>query len=354
MLETIREFAVERLLESGDGQSRRRRHADWHVSLAYDLSQPLRDGDTTAGARVSAEVDNFRAALEWSAENGVAENVFRLVDGLWYFWISRGHGAEGLRWANWVLQKRDRLSPAEAARPLSSASELIRFFGDADVALELKDELIRLFDQIGDESSAAAMVADVANMRAMGGEIHAARELAQDALERRRRIGHPGGIAHALVNVAMVEFLAGDFALARAGFEDALKLLDELGPADVAQCAFMSGEAARRLGDREHARKRFAQALELIKGLGQRAFLPEILQEVAAFTDDPVAAATLIGASERIGDEVGVPTWDPDDHGRTVARVRERLGAAMFETLWQQGRLLDDDDALKLAIENLD
>jgi predicted ATPase len=354
MLETIREFAVERLLESGDGQSRRRRHADWHARLACDLSQPLRAGDTTAGARVSAEVDNFRAALDWSAENGVAENVFRLVDGLWSFWVSRGHGAEGIRWANWVLQERNRLPAAEAARPLSAASELIRFFGDADVAFELKDELIRVFDQIGDESEAAATVADVAAMRAMGGETDPARELVQDALERRRRIGHPGGIAHALATLGMVEFLAGNFELARAGFEDALALFDQLRPADAAHSAFMSGEAARRLGDREHARKRFAQALELHKVLGQRAVLPEILQEVAAFTDDPVAAATLIGASERIGGEVGVPTWDPDDHGRTVAMVRQRLGAATFEALWQKGRLLDDDDALKLAIESLD
>jgi hypothetical protein len=79
-----------------------------------------------------------------------------------------------------------------------------------------------------------------------------------------------------------------------------------------------------------------------------------MLQEVAAFTDSADAAAILIGASDRLIDEVGMPRWDPDDYARTVAAVRERLGPATFESLWQRGRLLDDTDALKLAIESLD
>jgi predicted ATPase len=100
MLETIREFAAERLLETGDRQSRRRRHADWHADLACDLGEPIRNGEIAPTARASAEIDNFRTALDWSAENGLADNIFRLVDGLWYFWISKGLGVEGTRWAN--------------------------------------------------------------------------------------------------------------------------------------------------------------------------------------------------------------------------------------------------------------
>jgi predicted ATPase len=351
MLETIREFAAERLQELDAGEAVARRHAEWYADQAYRLQEPMRDGDAEATARLAAEVDNNRSALQRLSDRGDVRGGMRIVWGLWYFWVTRGLVREGLQWARWAVAEAPNAPPVERAFGLLAASELLRQFGDAGLALQLKRDLVRHFREHGQEKYVAATLADMAEMHAVEGDFDEARRLSDEAIELRRRLETPWGIAHALGNRGMVEFLAGDFQRARELFEEEITLVEEPRiPSRLSAAVIMAGETARRTGDLAGASARLRQALSLHEELGHRAAFPELLQEVAAASPNrPAEAVRLLGASERLLAEMEVPRWDPADYERTVAKFRVELGDAAFEEAWTEGLELPEKEALSLA-----
>ena len=356
MLETIRQFAAERLDERGEHEALARRHAEWHAELAERLEEPMRDGDLDATARLAAEVDNVRSALQWLADQGEAGQGLKIVWGLWYFWVTRGLVAEGLRWANWAVAEAPKAPPKERAFGLLAASELLRMFGDKGVALQLKRELAAYFRVHGPENRVASTLADMAEMLAVEGDFDEARRLSDEALALRRSLGTPWGIAHALGNRGMVEFWAGDFARARELYEEAITFVEEPRVlSSLAAAVIMAGESARRAGDLAAAAPLLRRALRLHEELGFRAAFPELLQEIAAVRPSrPAAAVQLLGASERLLSEMGLPRWDPADYEQTVASLRAELGDAPFEEAWTAGAGLTEGEALSLAASCLD
>ena len=351
MLETIRQFAAERLDESDEQEAIARRHAGWHAELADRLQDPTRDGEPEATARLTAEIDNLRIALEWIAGHDDPRPGLLIVWGLWYFWGTRGLVAEGLRWARWAVAEAPEAPPKERTFGLLGASELFRSFGDPDLAVRLKRELVEQFRELGSERRVASTLGDLADMLADTGRFDEARRLGREALALRRKLGTRWGIAHALGSLAMVEFHAGNFARARELNEEAIMFLeDQAVPTNLAAAALMAGEAARRTGDLAGAAPLLLRALRLFQELGQRGAFPELLQEIAAATTHgPANAVQLLGASECLLLEMGVPRWDPGDYERTVARLRAELGDAAFDEAWATGAALSDDEALSLA-----
>ena len=356
MLETIRQFAAERLDDQGESDAQGTTHAEWHAELAQRLQAPLKDGDPEAAGRLAAEIDNVRGALEWFTRHGDIRQALRIVDGLWYFWITRGLSTEGLRWARWAMAEAPKAPARERVSGLLAASELFRFFGDADFALQLKRELLPQLHELGAEDELAAALADMANMLAMAGEFGEARQKGSEALALRRKLGVQTGIARELATQGSVEFLAGDFTRARDLYDEAARLFEE-GPvsAGLAGALLMAGEAARRSGDFSGAAPLLVRALQLFCEIGHRFVFPELLQEIAATaTAQPVVAVQLLGSSECLLTEVGVQRWDPIDYGQVVARLRADVGDAAFEAAWAAGAALPEDDAMSLAARCLD
>ena len=351
MLETIRQFAGERLRERDDCDTIARRHADWHADLAERLQEPLRDGEAAATAWLTAEIDNIRNALEWLAGEGDVRQGLRIVWGLWYFWLSRGVVDEGLRWARWAVAEAPKAPPNERTFGLLGASELLRNFGDPDQALQLKRELLEQLRELGPERRVASTLGDLTEMLAAAGDFDEARRLGGEALVLGRRLGARFGIAHALANLGMVEFLAGDFARARELYEESIPYVEEpYVPTDLAASALMAGESARREGDLAGAVPLLERALRLFQDLGVRWAFPELLQEIAGATShSPADAVWLLGASERLLLEMGVPRWDPADYEQTVATLRAEIGDEAFEEAWTAGAALAEDEALSLA-----
>jgi predicted ATPase len=353
MLETIREFAAEQHGSTADYEQVRRHHAEWYAQLGERLHDPIRDGDLAATARLIDELGNFRAVLEWSAASGSPRSGFSIVWALWYFWVTRGLRAEGLRWAQWAVAEAERLSPNERAFGLLGASELLRMFGDAGPAEGLKRDLIPVFKQLGMDNRVAATLADLANMAAMRGDFAEARRLAEQALVLRRRLGADYGIAHALGNYGAVEFQAGDFARALTFFKEALAFGERSGvPTSIAVDVTMVAECARRLGDVQTGKFYLRRGLALERELGHRAAFPELLQEIAAVADSRHVAAQLLAAADRLAKENDLPRWDPADLARTIKLVRDDLGPD-FAAAWEAGTRLTEEEALALAAGSL-
>ncbi|MDP9231535.1 MAG: tetratricopeptide repeat protein [Actinomycetota bacterium] len=356
MLETIRQFAAERLDERGEEEALARRHAEWHAELATRLQEPMRDGQADATARLTAEIDNLRGALEWLARHGDARQGLRIVWGLWYFWVTRGLLGEGLRWAHWAVDEAPNAPLEERLFGLLGASEIFRMVGDRSVALELKGSLVSQFRELGNESRVAATLADMAEIHASAGNFAEGRRLGDEALGLRRKLGARWGVAHALAHLGMVEFCAGDFTQARALYEEAVALAEEPSvPTTLAAGSLMAGESARREGDFAGAARLLLRALGLFEELGERGAFPELLQEIAAASPGHTTEAVrLLGASERLLLEMGVERWDPPDYEQTLETLRAELGDAGFGEAWAAGEALSEEEALSLAARLLD
>jgi predicted ATPase len=355
MFETIRELAGERLDGSGEREEVARRHAAWQAALVERLELPMRHGEPDATSRLSAEIDNLRSALEWLARQGDVGGAFRIMDGLWYFWIAKGFATEGLRWARWAVLEAPKAPPDERALGLLDASELFRFFGQPADGLRLKLGLLPLLRELSPERHFPATLSDAADMLAEAGDFERARRLALEAVAWRRRLGKPSGVNHALSNLAMVEFRAGNFEQARRLSEEALELVEEaFVPTNALYSALLAGESARRAGDGPSARRLLLRALRLCRELDQRGVFPELLQEVAAASAGGADSVRIMGASQHLVSELGVPRWDVADCERTVATLRGELGDAAFEKAWVEGAALQEDEALLLAARCLD
>jgi predicted ATPase len=355
MFETIRDLAGERLDASGEREGVARRHATWLAELVERLELPVRHGEPDATSRLSAEIDNLRSGLEWLARHGDVGEAFRLMDGLWYFWVAKGFATEGLRWARWAVLEAPKAPPNERALGLLDASELFRSFGEPADGLRLKLELLPQLRELSPERHFPATLADAADMLSEAGDFERARRLGNEAVAWRRRLGVPSGINHALSNLAMVEFRAGDFAEARRLSEEALELVEEpFVPTNALYSALLAGAAARRAGDRPAARRFLLRAVGLCRELGQRGVLPELLQEAAAAGAGGADSVRILGAAQQLVTELGVPRRDTADHERTVAALRGELGDAAFEEAWADGAALQEDAALLLAARCLD
>ena len=355
MLETIREFAAERLRARAEFDVLVQRHAAWYAELVADLELRARHGDPEATHLLTDEIDNLRAGLEASAGRGDIGDAFWMLDGLWYFWIAKGHAAEGLRWARWAVGEAPNAPPEERDVGLLDASELFRFFGHQAEGLRIKRELLPRLREVSPTRHFPATLTDIADMLAEVGEFDEARQLAAQAVAIRRELGTRSGINHALVGLAMVEFRAGQFGTARELSEEALSLVEDPPvPTNARDTALLAGESARRCGDRSSARRLLLQALRLSAELGHRATFPELLQEIAAASTARADSVRLLSASEGLLREVGLPRWDPHDYERTIAELRATLGDTVFEEAWNNGATLSEKEVLSLAAGCLD
>ncbi len=141
MLETIRDYATG-LLESEEGEALRGRLRAYFVALGEASAETLHGaGEAAASARLAPDYPNVRAAVAFALAAGEPDDVGRLLGALYPFLISHGNLAEGREWAESALAERERLSPRGLAETLVGGGEILRFAGDLDRAVELKEEL---------------------------------------------------------------------------------------------------------------------------------------------------------------------------------------------------------------------
>ena len=220
MLETIREYASERLARAGAQEQLERVHAARYARLAVDLSASSRGRSAETLQILREERREQRAALEFALQGDEAAVVSDLIRGLWFYWLTTGGGTEAAAWANrYLASSRDRLSPLERFHTDGDVAEILRFASDAETALRLKRELVAfgrdhpgtVIHGIVMERTLAATLSDLAYMELDAGRLEEAR--ASGGVALRRVLGRPGGIAHALLALAAVAYYERDVAL---------------------------------------------------------------------------------------------------------------------------------------------
>jgi predicted ATPase/DNA-binding SARP family transcriptional activator len=358
--ELLRQFAAERLGDSGEAAAVRAQHAAYYLALAEQAAPELtRPSQATALERLDRALDNLRAALSWVGEQGQVELGLRLAGALERFWFTRGYLSEGREWLERFLTPADsaEASPAVRAQAFSAAGLLANTQGDHIRAvrwLELGLECYRVADDLAGAVRALTTLGGVAYDQ---GDLREARERWEQSLAQARAVGDPGEIARALGNLGEAHYHLGELESAAALHIEALALARQLGRANLE--AFQLGDlgnVARRQGDLQRATALHRQALELKRALGARrqiAITLEDLAAVAAAEGNAMRAARLLGAAAAIREEIGTPQAIPERNAteQAVAEVRAALSEQAWAAAFIGGQALSVDQAIAYALE---
>jgi len=272
MLETIREYALERL-SAGEGvEPMRRRHAGHYVALAEKAEPEL----TGAQQRewldcLEAEHDNLRAALSWALEQSAAEAAARLASSLWRFWYVRGYLSEGRRWLEQALTTGSALPAPLRAKALNGAGALAWAQGDYTSATALLKESLDAYRSLGDRRGTAGALNGLGVVAMAQGEYARAEAYYEESLALQREIGDRRGIAGALNNLGQIALTHYDYARAVSLYEESLELGRAIGERNVIALALLNwGRVAQVRGDYARSRALLEESLALQRELNDR------------------------------------------------------------------------------------
>jgi predicted ATPase/serine/threonine protein kinase len=326
MLETIREYALEKLRESGEGPLTKRAHAAYCLVLAEE--EATEQSGAKRGEwveRFACEHDNFRAGLEWLTETGDAEWGLRLGAALFRFWEAREYLAEGRDRLGKLLKLASAAAPTKTrARALFAAGVLALEQGDytsADVLLRENLDIARL---LGDKQSVAVSLNALAVIARDRGDIPVAHSLFEESLILWRDLGDQKAVARSLSNLANIVKLQGDNARARSLYAECLSIFRELGDwTGVAWSTNYQGDVARDQGDSAAARTLYEEGLVIFRELDDRWGIAGTLADLGSLAreqGDSPRARSMYQESIKLFQEL--------DHKRGIARLLECFASA--------------------------
>jgi len=357
MLETIREYAQERLAESEDANVVGRRHAEYFRDLAVKAEPALNGPEQGIWLqRLEREHDNLRAALRWSLGQGEANLGLRMAGALHHFWRVRSHLTEGRRWLNEVLAEAGGAILTRALA-LQSAAVLARLQGDDEQALALSEDALALRRQSGDKKSIANSLSNLGILAEQRGEYERAGALYEESLSLRREVSDEWGTATSLQNLAIVAHLQHDDGRAGALHEESLARYRELG--DTLGIAI----SLLNLGELEQDRGNFARAMALHQAslllrqeLGDKPSTAGPLEGIAAAAGSQgrgEQATRLWGAASALREAVGAPLEATlrSRYEQQASSVRAMLGKSHWNVAWEEGRAMRLKEAVAYALE---
>jgi predicted ATPase/DNA-binding XRE family transcriptional regulator len=405
MLETIREYARDRLARGPDRDLLRRQHAACFVRLVEEAEpQLVRRQQVRWLGLLDREMDNLRSALRWALESGEAEIGLRLAASLWRFWYARGHLMEGRRWLDALLESasEDRAAGSNGgtgyaiARALMWAAALATDQGDYTRAATLAHEAIELSRKLEFHPGVALSLNILGNVVQYQGDYVRATGLYQEGLALFRDAGDAWGTALSLNNLGSIARAERDHDLASESYHESLAMSRDLGDVwSIATVLDNLGEVERELGDRlnavvdceeslalrrelgdtwgtadslstlallaceggdhDRADALYKESLSLYRKVGDKwrsAVCLEGLASVAAARDRMEDAARLFGAASAVRERIGHPLSPVDRpvYDRDISAVKSRLGEDLFAAAWGSGRATPLDKLAALLI----
>jgi non-specific serine/threonine protein kinase len=354
LLETVREYGLERSEASGEAGALRARHAAYCLALVREIKA---DPDEVARSdRLEREHDNVRAALRWALEGGDLLLGLRLASALRRFWWRRGYLSEGRRWLGDLLARAEQDSTARAgpewATALGAAGDLAWAQSDYEVALAYHLRALARWEQLGEPRGLAASRAFLGTTLSWMGDLPAARAHLEAALAGWRRLAHPVGTGNALFQLGLVALFEQRNDDADALLRQALGLHREARRLiDTAYDLVMIGFVAVQRGQPAEARRRLGEARELLADPDDRWIFPYLLEcagTLAAAEGDAPRALRLAGVASALRDRTGLalPPAYRACFEPWFLLARRALPAAQVEAATSSGRALAPDQSI--------
>jgi non-specific serine/threonine protein kinase len=400
MLETIRQYAREKLDEAGEAVQVRGRHLEYFMAWVEEVEPRLRGPEQIVWwDRIETEHENIRSALEWSLNGGDAQFGLRLAGAMYWYWGFRGYTTEEVRALQALLETTGpEMRTRWRAKALSELNILLRDRGEYVAGKAAMQEALGIWRELGDNwwiSSALAdsgwvslyerdvdtalalfrEAVDLANTVddkwmlanalkglgvAIGRSDHtAAQPVLEASIAIWRAIGDKVGLADTLHDMGSVAHGQKDYERAARLSEESLALFQQAG--DIGNISMMLinfGFILQRQGNHAKATRFIIEGLSLALERGYRSEIASsfvALGGVAAGQNDPERAAQLLGAAETIFKEIGldISIWPHRlaDYKDWAAAARAQLGEETFAAAFAAGRAMTQEQANKLALE---
>ena len=398
MLETIHEYAQERLTQGGDEESVRQRHAEYHARLAEEAAPQLRGSEQVEWLRrLDSEYENLRTAVLWSLGHGRTELALRIVVALERFW-ERGPLTEARKWLDEGLRADARLPDPIHAKALHGAGRLALLQADYEQAVVPLEEALTRFRTMGDREGVLSCLWDLAwvdlvrgdyarsqarseeslalarelddnegisrSLVGMGralaeqGDVAQAKPLLQESLALRRGLGDKRNVANSLSILGRVAVIEGDHGEAEKLLAEALALAGELGDKlREAEALYFLGLSSLQQDDHDQAAPLLAERLTLCRELGDKLGMAECVEGlavVASSREQFDRAARLFGVAAALRKSIGAQPWklERSRYDLRVSRARAQLGADEYKAAQLEGTAMTLDHALNYASES--
>jgi predicted ATPase/class 3 adenylate cyclase len=407
LLETVRQYARDKLLEAGETEQTRGKHFGYFLALAEQAAPKLRSfGASEWVTRLDAEHDNLRAAMQWALENRL-EDLLRMIPLLSYFWNRRGYEEEARSVIREALEHASRLPQFQG----DADADKLRLLGESWLALamqafsqgdnmgasEASDKAAELARRIGDKRLLAISLGFRATGSISLGIMDGIPEMLEEGLAAATESSDKVAVGLPLAMYAQVYgVMTGDFQKAWADMEQGRALLKEGGDDWGSTMAFLSASMiAKFRGDYAEARKRFLAIEPLFRDLGDqhrtnmvkselahieryeghyaaaKAMYRETITEwqrighraavahqlecfasLAMQDEQPERAARLFGAAEALRERIGIEMTIPEheEYERTISVLRSGMDPSTFAAAWAEGRALGMDQAIDFAV----
>lgn len=361
MLETIREFARERLGTSGEEADLRRAHVEYFLALAEEAEPHFLSADVMPWlVRADAELDNIRAALGSTFEGGDAESALRMAGALWWFWRMRGQISEGRKWLEGVLALPGaEAQPRARGKALEGLVVFARYQDDTEREASAAEECLRIYRGLGDLRGMGEALNLLGRVAIFRGDYPTARTYLEDSLALQRELNNQIGMARTLISLSQLARCLEDFTWACACCKQALRICEELGRQTESAIVLLNyGHAELGRGAFREGFERFTQSVQLYRELNVPKGLAECMNGLGAIAvalRQPQRAATLFGAAESLFEAVVSRHLDrPDliEYERALSALRHQLDAAAITAAWARGRALNQEQAIEFALAN--
>jgi non-specific serine/threonine protein kinase len=363
MLETVRQFAQQRLDNSDGADGLRRRHARFFTGWVERMGIELRAGSTqlTRFAELEVEQANLEAALGWSLGGGEPELGLRLVGTIFYFWWRAGHWTE---WGHWTVLASPHLQQAsEAARAaalvaLGAANLYLK--RDAEAARLQCETALALYRRLGDRYNIAWTIYWVNYCSALlmkgADEYGRTVQLGEEAIGLLREIGDLAGVAQGLSLLGEFASAHGDVARAKAAHQESLEIARLTGDQIREHVQYSNlGNIAQDEGDYEAALALYQRNLMWAREHGNVPFVLSAFADLSviwALRGQPERAARVMGAAEAVSRDSGVRLQPAEqaEYDEVMARVREHMGSEKFDALRVEGQAMKGEAASQYAL----
>jgi non-specific serine/threonine protein kinase len=400
LLETVRQYAAERLEEANEASEARNRHLDFYLALA-EKAEPQLTGSGQAAwlERIEAEHENVLTALDRCevAEEGAAK-ALRLCGFLMRFWFMHGHLKTGIEACATALARPGaQQRTAARAAALYAAGVMAQSLGEYEKATQLASESLSVQRELGDRQGIAnalnslgntayyrgdlaeakrlheesliikrlledkpgiaSSLNNLGNVAADRGSLAEAQRMYEEALDLNRETGNRAWQAINLNNLGLVAYHRGDLPVAKRLHEESLAIRRDLGHKHgIAESLGHLGKVARNEGDLLEARRLLEESLTIRRDIEEKLGIADSLDDVAmaaAYLGEHERAARILGTVEHFREQIGAPRPWPDQKelDGCLAGSRESMGHAAFDEAVRTGRALSLDDAVTEALE---
>jgi non-specific serine/threonine protein kinase len=355
MLESLREYAHEKLIDSSEFNLIQGRFCEWCLRIGFPDTGTAIGPTFEVLKRIDIEYNNVCAALEYCLSERRAETALSLSSSLYYYWFDRGLFSEGISWLQKALDVDDGIVTTSRGDVLTSLSGLLRQQNRLSDALGPAGEALEIYSKLKNDKKRAKVLCELGAISARLGDLDSAANYLDECLDLAQ--------AEQMVDRSMsvflstrgvVEHLKGDLVAAKALYVEGLKIGRGVGDKDSTATALLNlGEIVEAEGNTHEAYEHYRDSLKLYGDLGHKlaiAYCAEVIAglEVRANSHSS-EAAFLFGAAEAIREELEAPveSFNTERVEDDKRRTREAMDEDDYLAAWEAGRQLGVDGVLR-------